>query len=220
MIMQYVATVARVLRRPSSAFEEISGDTRRYLVPSAVIFAAFVCLQFYSSYAGGVPPTIGDAGREWGAEKYATEFVSAAASALLPFAVIFYVGKRLGGTADYKRIFSLLSHCMIPGFIGVAVVLLSVGIHESLFADDHHDDPMGLSPSNAMDFAGGRHMIFGYIGLFFFAWSVVLEAKAVKVANGFGIKKSFGIVLLSVAATYLFLIARGLLVVGLDALMS
>ncbi|QLH07171.1 Yip1 family protein [Nitrosopumilus ureiphilus] len=129
------------------------------------------------------------------------------ASPLLVFAVIFYVGKRFGGTSSFKKIFSVLSYCLIPMIIGTASVTWYRNFYEFVFVDDYSSGKYdGLAPSYALDFALQQSMIFGLIALPFVAWSVILAIKAVKIVNNFETKRSFGIIYIVIPDSYLFMI--------------
>ena len=124
MTRQKIITIVQILKRPNSAFREISKNSEYYFVSSVVIFAISAGLSFHSSYTSHIAAMIEEAGHEWSAAIYAIESVRVVASPLLVFAVIFYVGKRFGGTSSFKKIFSVLSHCLIPMTIGTAIVSL------------------------------------------------------------------------------------------------
>ena len=108
------------------------------------------------------------------------------------FAVIFYVGKRFDDTSDFKKIFSIMSHCVIPIIIRTATVLFDTAVfYEHFFVEfsfSGSDDE--LVPSYALDFVFYPPMVFGLIALPFVAWSVMLSIKAVKIVNNFETKKN------------------------------
>ena len=197
MALQKISTAALVLVRPSSTLEGIAENPGRHFVPSAVIFAVFVAFSLYSIYASYAEGTDAGAWQDPAPAMTAMTagvYVRAAAVPLVVFAVAFYVGKRLGGTSDFKRIFSPLSHCLVPLFIGYVASLSGTWVYEHILAPHHGD---GLGPSYVIDFAFSTAAAPGYIALPFLAWSVILSIKAVMVANHFCAKKSFGIIMLS-----------------------
>lgn len=205
MAQQKINMIAQILKNPNSAFREISENPGHYLAFSVALFVISAVLSFYSSYVNHVAVIVEGAGYEWSAAVYAIESVRVVASGLLPFAVIFYVGKRLGGTPSFKRIFSVLSYCLIPVIIGTATASHGTGIfYGLLFVDSHHSGEYdGAAPSYALDFAFSQSSIFRLVVLPFAVWSVILAIKAVKIVNNFGTMKSFGIIILSGIAVYL-----------------
>lgn len=237
MTMRWIITAARLLRRPNSALGEIGDD--RYLVPSVMIFASSVCLSLYTFYTNTVAPMIESAGFEqtisfpatgyvqqmataldvspmlvWVVAMHARESVWAVASALLVFAVIFCVGRRLGGTSDFKKTFCMLSYCMIPMIMGISIMSLGTGAYNALFADAREPHWLEAAPSNLLDRAF-RYIVHSNVVAFSaLVWSAVLAIQAVRIANGFGIKRSFGIVVASGVAKCLFDAAYAVFVTG------
>lgn len=212
MTLQKIGIIAQILKSPNSAFREISENSGHYFVFSVIIFAISYGLWLYPLYTRQVAATIGEIRYEWSAAIYAIETVQIVASPLLGFAVIFYVGKRFGGTLSFKKIFSALSHCLIPMIIGSAIVILGTGIYESIFVDGNHSSEYDKLASYALVFVLRHDMVFGLIGLSFIVWSVILAIKAVKIVNNFETKRSLGIIMLSGAAMYLFMMLCAILI--------
>ena len=208
--LQAVGMIAQMLARPDSALRTISCGPA-YFVPAIAVFAASLTFSFYSSHAN--PITGVAAGHGLDAAGYATMYAKFVMAELLKFAAVFYVGKRLGGTAGFRRIFSVLSYCLVPIMVGNAAVLSGSWIfHEYFLTADVPGD--GLVPSFALDFTASAG--FGYAILPFLAWSVALSVKAVKTTNGFSNKRSFGVIALSWAAMYLFEILYAILSIMLQ----
>jgi len=223
---RWIIMAARVLRRPNSALGEI-GNSDRYLIPSVAIFASSVCLSVYTFYTNTVAPKIESARfeqnvtfaghiyqiatatdvppmRVWIVVTHATESVWAVASLLLIFTVIFYVGRRLGGTSDFKKIFCMISYCMIPMIMGISIMYLGTGAYEAFFPDARSSHWLEAAPSDPLDFAIHYVMHSNIVAFSTLVWSAVLAVNAVRIADGFSIKRSLGIIVVSGAAKYLF----------------
>lgn len=187
----------RVMAAPNSAFARIRDNDGRYFVWSAGIFALGCALSTvaYAAIVGGVAAL-------WAAH--------ALLGGVISTALIYLVGRRLGGNGSWRKVFAAVFYAhvyMVPLFAAVAALTLATE---------------GLAP---LDFLGGLGLAgiagggtagvsidasVGTVSLLavllavtaaFFAWGVVLWVKAVKTVNGFGTAKAFGIVALGWAAS-------------------
>ena len=194
------------IRRPNATFGIISGSPDRYLASAAAIFAA--------SYLASLLPLAGGTGYAGGPDAGALLALSLASDALekfLAIAVVFWIGRRLGGNREFKRTFSVLSYCLVPLLLSAAVVpagtdlaaqALPVAVTGGVTLDPD------LSPSFAPDLVPVVH---NALAVFFIAWFLVLLVKAIKITNGFGTPKSVGIAALSALASYATMVALGTL---------
>ena len=113
-------------------------------------------------------------------------------------AIIFMIGKKLGGIGSFKKIFAVMSHATLPIVIG-GIILSAV-----FFA-------LSSTVSDNIDEAEPEFQHFGLVSYFgvmvpLSIWSLIISIKALKIANGFGAGKSFGIILLASLAFFVILI--------------
>ncbi len=194
MIQQVADMVVKILSKPNSAFEEISVNSRYYFIPAVIIFAIAIGFDLYTALVDS-PPIMTDSNYALYAVMSLIEAVSAP---LLAIAVVFYVGRVLGGTKSFKKTFSILSWCFIPIIICITIVLLS-GIHfpGNFIADENAEQDLLLDDKFVEE-----QIILNLIVWPFVIWYIILTTKAIKVMNGFGTKKSFAILILSLITLY------------------
>ena len=92
-------------------------------------------------------------------------------------AVIYLIGRLLGGNRNWKQVFSVISYAEII-WIPIIVTYMWVG-EISLIAF-------------------GSRVVWTVVMIPLIVWGVVVAVKAVKVVNGFGTAKAFGLVVLAV----------------------
>ena len=196
-------TALQMLKTPSRALGDISANPRRYFASSAVILAILFGLVSHVSYTDHVATPAWESWQEPNAVALAMLQFQAVASDLLWFVTVFYIGRRLGGTLSFGRIFAVLSHCMIPHIL-MLVPFLFVNINDLGVMADYFDDDDGDNTSFSFNTPGVFFIpsVALFVALPFIVWSVVLAVKALMIANGFGIRKSLGILGLSAAATH------------------
>lgn len=223
-----IVASASMLWRPGSVLAMLLENPRSHMTSSVVICAIVVCLSLYPPYPERIHAGVHDE-RDWwdDAAGSATGPVHSSITTILIFAVVFYAGRRLGGTREFARIFVTLSHCLIPIIAGMAIVMITTeatywyfygGIEPGaigggpgeMYDDGTHD---AGGPVYALDVPGYMSMLPLFAFLPFMGWSVALSTRAVMFANGFGVKKSLVIIALSVGSTYLASIMYGVAVV-------
>ena len=202
--------------RPNTCFVNISENARYYVTSSVIIFAvaavssslSSVLNVWYWNHDGqnyldvGVMPLL-------------LSTSNTALQNIVLIAAIFWIGKKLGGDTSFKKIFSAISHCLVPATIGALLIpvgmtlasrLLFTGIGMGGGAIDLDPD---LSPSYALDFASSAIISYGFM-VPFAVWIFILFVKATRIANGFDIKKSIITVVSGIAAIYLSHIVFGI----------
>ena len=212
-----LCAIVGAIARPNATFRTISHDPDHYLASSVAIFAA-VCLvsALPLPNAWFEPDDDVFRGFDGGVGTYARSLISAVLTNLLTIAVIFWVGSRYGGNRKFRNIFPVLPYCLIPIMVGAVVTPVGTQLFEDLLAFTHDDmsgtDP-GLSPSYALDFAGGTaiSLIHNASAVFLGAWVFVLFVKAIKISHGFGTRKSIGVLALALLAAYALTTALGIL---------
>ena len=122
---------------------------------------------------------------------------------------IFWIGKKLGGNTNFRKIFSVISYCLVPATIGGLLIPVGIFLVSELLTpgagvtggNSIDFDPQ-LSPSYALDFMSSAIISYGFFIPFVF-WMFILFVKAIMIANNFNFKKSIVTVLCGVAIVYL-----------------
>ena len=202
--------------RPNTCFANISENPRYYFTSSVIIFAvAAVSASLSSALNGWYWNFNGQNYLDFSAMPFLLSTVHTALQNIVLIVAIFWIGKKLGGATRFKKIFSLISHCLVPATIGSLLIpvgmtlvsqLLFAGIEVGGGAVDLDPD---LSPSYALDYASTAIISYGFL-VPFAAWVFILFVKATKIANGFDIKKSVITVVSGIGAIYLSHIIIGI----------
>ena len=118
------------------------------------------------------------------------------------FAILLYfIGKKLGGNSNWKKVFSVFFHTYVPAIpmsvvIGGLVFLMwssLTSIEPSLLLSPEDNDEQILTLLGPMLTYVG---ILALVGILFVVWIVVISVKAIKVLNDFGTGKAFGLFIL------------------------
>ena len=118
------------------------------------------------------------------------------------FAILLYfIGKKLGGNSNWKKVFSVFFHTYVPAIptsiiIGGLVFLMwssLTSIEPSLLLSPEDNDEQILHLLGPMLTYVG---ILALVGIFFVVWIVIISVKAIKVLNDFGTGKAFGLFIL------------------------
>lgn len=204
--------VLRVITAPNSAFAQIRDNEERYFVTSITIFlfasvigllvmVPFVMMPLDDAYYESFEENDIDVDIpvDWAD---AILFVGISiVTGILSNVLFFFIGKKLGGNANWKKVFSVLFYAYVPMIPMMwAMSILVFLMWSSLTAID----PSYLMASDAE----GEEIfsligpVLGYVGLMavvaigFIVWIFVVSVKAVKTVNGFGTAKAFGLIIL------------------------
>jgi hypothetical protein len=204
--------ILRVITAPNSAFAQIRDNEEKYFVSSIGIFffasivgllvmIPFVMIPlddvYYESFEKNDIDV--DIPADWA---NAILFVGISIITGIISNILFYfIGKKLGGNTNWKKVFSVLFYTYVP--VIPMMVVLSVLVFlmwSSLTAID---------PSYLMVPDVGEEEVFslivpvlGYVGLMaivaigFVVWIFIISIKAVKTVNGFSTVKAFGLIIL------------------------
>ena len=187
----------RVMASPNSAFAQIRDSDGGYFVWSAGIFA-FACVLWSIT---SIPSDNNGLTALWA--------VNALVGGVISTAVIYLVGKQLGGSGSWKAVFSVVFYAhayMVPMAAAVAaLVFLTTGLTPLGFLDGLGLTDVGISETgpNAsvmLDLLGFLAVLIVVI-VAFLVWGMVLWIKAVKTVNGFGTAKAFGLIILGGVAS-------------------
>ena len=204
--------IFRVITAPNFAFAQIRDNDERYFMSSIVIFlfasvigllvmAPFVMMPLDDAYYETFDENEIDVGipTDW---TDAILFVGISiASGIISNVLFYFIGKKLGGNASWKKVFSVLFYAYVPVIpMMAAMSVLAFLMWGSLTGMD----PSYLMASDADDdeILSMIGPILGYAGLMiavaigFVIWIFVVSVKAVKTVNGFGTAKAFGLIVL------------------------
>ncbi len=179
MIRDGLNMCLQVIIHPNSAFAAIRDNDRKYFQFSIGIVLLLVILPnvLITILSVVISPDAFDTTSYDMAYLVAATLGVNALSAIAYAGIIYLSGRAWGGNSNWRKVFTVIFYTYvieIPAvFVVVAVVLLSI--------------PLGLymiSPTLTATVA-------------VVVWVVIITIKAVKVVNGFGTAKAFGIIVLA-----------------------
>ena len=194
---QKIASIFGVIKRPNNTFREIFDNVGYYFKASIIILvlSSFfnVGITFPSESISKLPTN--ELGYVLDAEIQIIDLAVNILGGFLIVVLIFYVGKKFGGSKNFRGVFSVLSYSLIPVLIGgilVSIFLYYPPLLEAVSGIDSEDS--------------GFSTLFWvlYFGIFlpFAIWSLILSVKAIKIANNFGTGKALGILVLASVISY------------------
>lgn len=202
--------------RPNTCFAKVSENAGHYFTSSVIIFAVAAVSASLSSALNIWYWNFNEQNYlDFSLMPFLLSTTHTALQNIVLIAAIFWIGKKLGGMTSFKKIFSMISHCLLPATIGS--LLIPVGmtlVSQLLFAGIEVGggpidlDP-DLSPSYALDYASSAIISYGFL-VPFAAWIFILFVKATRIANGFDMKKSVITVVSGMGAIYLSHIIFGI----------
>ena len=193
---------------PNSAFVQIRDNEEKYLPQSigilivSSILSAFVILPF-------VMIPISDAYfEEVDDASLPTEGADMALTAgvgflkgMVSFVALYFIGKKLGGNTNWKKIFSVFFHTYVPVIPMMIIISVLVFLMWNSLAE--------INPSYLMSIDADEEQVLSAIGpmlvyalliavfaIAFMVWIVVISVKAIKIVNGFETGKAFGLLIL------------------------
>jgi len=209
--------ILRVITSPNSAFSQIRDNHEKYFVQSIglLIFSSilgilivlpFVTMPLDDAYFEDIDNT----GNLNSIPSGETDVIwSVGLSILNGFisAVLFYfIGKKLGGDANWKKVFSVIFHTnavAIPMIIVLSILIFfmwdSLTLIEPtyIFEPDVNDEEIWSTLVPLLGYVA----LLAIVGIGFFVWLIVILVKAVKIVHGFETGKAFGLVVLVMIIT-------------------
>ena len=205
--------ILRVITSPNSAFTQIRDNEEKYYAQSigllivSSILSAFVILPFVmipisDEYFEGVDDA--------GLPKEGADLVLAVGvgflKGIVSFVALYFIGKKLGGNKNWKKVFSVIFHTYVPVIpmmiiISVLVFLLWISLAEIdpsyLMSDDVNEEQLLPELVPMLSFA----ILVGIFAIAFMVWIIVISVKAIKIVNEFETGKAFGLLILVMIIT-------------------
>lgn len=205
--------ILRVIISPNSAFAQIRDNEEKYFAQSigllivSSILGAFVILPF-------VMIPLSDAYfEEVDVANLPTEGVDIVwamavgfLKGIVSFVVIYFIGTKIGGNKNWKKVFSVLFHTYVPVIpmmiiLSVLVFLMWSSLAEidpSYLLSPDVDEQQILSSIGPMIVYA---ILVGVFAIAFMVWIIVISVKAVKIVNGFETGKALGLLILVMIIT-------------------
>ncbi|MGH1520884.1 MAG: YIP1 family protein [Nitrosopumilus sp.] len=207
---------------PNSAFAEIRDNEEKYFVQSIGILIAVsfltilvivpflvipfddVYLEEFDNFLFGIDNV-----------DIVLSVISSIITGFVSAALSYFIGKKIGGNKNWKKVFSVVLHTNVIVFpmmlIFSLLVFLMLGSLVSLDIPSLVDED--LSEQEALTAVGP---MLGYVGLIvvtaivFVIWIIVVSVKALKVVNDFETGKAFGLLILVMILSSIATIPLGL----------
>ena len=204
-----LGVILRVITSPTSAFEEIRDNDQKYFAQSIVLLAltsvlsALVILPFVM-----IPISDEYFGDDVGNNDLPTENIHLMLSVMVgflkgivTFVSVYFIGKKLGGNKDWKKVFTVIFHTYVPAIPMMIIISLFVflmwnslaEINPTHFMSEDMDEEQIFTVFAPLTLYGA---LVGIFAIAFLVWIIVISVKAIKVVNGFETGKAFGLLIL------------------------
>jgi hypothetical protein len=121
--------------------------------------------------------------------------------AIVSFVALYFIGKKLEGNTNWKKVFSVFFHTYVP--VIPMMIILSVlvflmwgslaEINPSYLISPDADEEQVLSAIGPMLVYAILIAVFAIV---FMIWIMVISVKAIKIVDGFETGKAFGLLIL------------------------
>jgi len=200
--------ILRVIISPNSAFAQIRDNEEKYFAQSigllivSSVLSAFVILPFVmipldEAYFEGVDDV------DLPTEDANLVLVMAVGflKGIVSFVTLYFIGKKLGGNTNWKKVFSVIFHTYVP--VIPMMVILSVLVFLMWGALAEIDPSYLISPDadeeqilSAIGPMLAYAILIAVFAIAFMVWIIVISVKAIKIVNGFDTGKAFGLLIL------------------------
>lgn len=170
--------ISDVLKKPNVAFEKISQNPQ-YFRLSVILFSIACFTSFFAEISElffqmpyglrEIPNLV----------RHAVSFGGIVLNNFVIILIVFYIGRKLNGSTNFRQIFTSMSFCLIPIIIGTAVMSFSIILY--FFSTSPYDP----SVPHASTFMLSPPMLSNFVITPFFIWSVILYFKSIKITNNF-----------------------------------
>ena len=200
--------ILRVITSPNSAFIQIRDNEEKYFVQSigllivSSILSAFVILPFVmipisDIYFEGAD----DANLPTEGTHLILSVGVGFLKGIVSFVSLYFIGKKLGGNTNWKKVFSVIFHTYVPVIpmmivLSLLVFLMWISLAEinpSYLTSPNLDEEQVLSVIAPMLIYA---ILVGVFAIAFMVWIIVISVKAIKIVDGFETGKAFGLLIL------------------------
>ena len=193
---------------PNSTFVQLRDNDVKYFVQSIGILLASSCLSALIIFPFIMMPLDGAYYDEIDEMVIPADeidivlFVSQGIlSGIVSAILLYFIGKKLDGNTVWKKVFTVFFHTYVPTIPMTLVVAMLVflmwssltSIDPSLLLTLEENEEQVLSLLGPMlGYAG----LVALVAILFLIWIFIISVKAIKVLNGFGTGKAFGLLVL------------------------
>ena len=200
--------ILHIITSPNSAFAQIRDNEEKYFVQSIGIFVLssvlsvlmllpFVMIPFDDVYFEGADDATLPSDQLDPILFIAISLLSVLVSTVL----LYFIGKKIGGNTNWKKVFAVFFHANVPTIpMSVVLSILIFLMMNSLASIDplsimesDMDEKQVLSMMGPVLAYGGLLVI---VTIAFVVWVFIVSVKAVKTVNDFGTAKAFGLIIL------------------------
>lgn len=215
-----------VITAPNSAFAQIRDNEEKYFASSIGIFLIasvigllvilpFVIMPLNGAYYESFEENDIDVDIPTGGADIVLFVGISIVTGIISNALFYFIGKKLGGNTNWKKVFSVMFYAYVPA---IPMTIVLSGLMFLLWGSLVAIDPSYLmSPDTDEQKIFSLVMpVLGYVGLLalavivFFVWIFVVSIKGLKVLNGFSTAKAFGLVILVVILSSLITTPLGI----------
>ena len=202
--------ILRVITSPSSAFAQIRDNEEKYFTQSigllvvSSVLSAFLILPFVMIPLSDVYfEEIDDPNLPTEGSDMVMATVVGFLNGIVSFVALYFIGKKLGGNPSWKKVFSVIFHTYVPSIpmmiiLSVLVFMMwssLVEIDPSYLMSLDADEDQILSILEPVLAYG---ILMGVFAIAFMIWIIIIS---IKVVNGFGTGKAFGLLILVMIIT-------------------
>lgn len=202
----------RVITAPNSAFAQIRDNEEKYFASSVGVFLfasvigllvmiPFVMMPLDEAYY----ETFDENDIEFGVPvDWADAIILTGITIMtgvISNALFYFIGKKLGGNPNWKKVFSVMFYAYVPVIPMMAVMSVLVFLMWGSFTsiDPSYLTTPDTDNEEVLSLVGP---MLGYVGLMaivaigFVVWIFVVSIKALKIVSGFSTVKAFGLIIL------------------------
>ena len=218
--------ILRVITTPNSAFAQVRDNEEKYFVSSVGLFlfasvigllviVPFVIIPLDDAYFETFEENGVDMDIPVGWADVIIFVGISIVTGIISNVLVYFIGKKLGGSTNWKKVFSVCFYAYVPA-IPMMIVLSTLVflMWSSLTAiDPAHIMESDMDEDRLLSLIGP---VLGYAGLIFIAaiafmiWIIVVSVKAIKTVHGFGTAKAFGLLILVIIISSLITTPLGM----------
>lgn len=217
--------ILRVITAPNSAFSQIRDNHEKYFAQSIglliftsllgiLVMLPFIMMPLDESYFERLDDTEDLRNLPTEGTDVIFSVGLAILHGLIAAVLIFFIGKKLGGNADWKKVFSVLFHTHVVAIPMIIIISILIFLMWSSLTSIEPDYILNPDVDNEEIWSVVGPLL-GYVALLlvvaigFMVWLLVITIKAVKIVHGFETGKAFGLVILAGIITTIITIPFG-----------